>query len=175
VKRSGSTLALTVVVAGCMVLASKDHVRFNLTDSMPLGVWLVGRTGGELKRGDVVTVCLPTDTASAAFQSGYIGVGLCADSYEPILKPIGAVAGDVVTVSSTGLAVNGVAVPNTVARQADTTGRLMNPVPPGEYRVEPGTVWIIAPRHELSFDSRYFGPVSVSAVTGMASPLLTSN
>jgi conjugative transfer signal peptidase TraF len=173
-KRGKTTLVLAAVVAGCMVLAVKDHVRFNLTDSMPLGVWLVTPIPVELKRGDIVTVCLPTTSASAAFRNGYIGTGLCADRYEPILKPIGAVFGDVVTVSPTGLAVNGDIVPNTAAQQTDTTGRPMNPIPPGEYRVQPGTVWIVAPRHALSFDSRYFGPVAVSAITGAASPLIVS-
>lgn len=171
-RRRSSTLFLTAAVAGCMIYVAQDHVRFNVTDSMPLGLWLVSGQSGELRRGDAVTVCLPTDTAQAAYRNGYIGMGRCVDGYEPILKPIGAVAGDVVTVSSTGLAVNGEAMPNTVAKQSDTLGRLMNPVPPGEYRVEVGTVWIIAPRNELSFDSRYFGPITLSAVTGTASPLI---
>lgn len=167
-------LVLTAAIAGTMILGAKEHVRLNFTNSMPLGVWLVTKISGEPKRGDIVTLCLPTNTADAAYQNGYIGMGSCKDNYEPILKPIGAVAGDVVTVRETGLAVNGVALANTAAKRADTSGRLMTFVPPGEYRVESETVWIIAPRSELSFDSRYFGPVALSTITGAASPLLVT-
>lgn len=173
-KRGSLSFFMTVAIAGGMVLVAKDNLRINITSSMPLGVWMISEATKPLDRGSTVIVCLPTETASAAFQNGYIGWGACADQYEPLLKPIGAVGGDVVTVSSTGLAVNGVAMPNTAAKSVDTLGRVMETVPPGQYTVAPGTVWIIATRDELSFDSRYFGPLDVSAVTGTARPLIVT-
>lgn len=83
----------------------------------------------------------------------------CGDGYAPLLKPIAARAGDTVTLSEAGVAVNGKLLPNSKQYPKDGIGRPMPLVPLGTYTVNPGTVWVISSYNRFSFDSRYFGPV----------------
>jgi type IV secretory pathway protease TraF len=39
--------------------------------------------------------------------------------------------------------------------------------------VQPGHVWLAGSGHDRSWDSRYFGPVPVAGVRGVARPILT--
>jgi conjugative transfer signal peptidase TraF len=165
-------LAITALVVGAAMLVATDHVRLNLSDSMPLGFWWI-TAGQEPGRGDVVTVCLPGDAGTIARQHGYIGAGECAGDHEALLKPIVAMAGDVVTVTTEGLVVNGEFLPNSALLESDRAGRGMDIMALGTHIVAPHTFWIIATRDPRSFDSRYFGPLHVSTVQGTATPLLT--
>jgi type IV secretory pathway protease TraF len=38
--------------------------------------------------------------------------------------------------------------------------------------VAKGEVWVISSYNRLSFDGRYFGPVAISRVEGLAQPLI---
>ena len=75
------------------------------------------------------------------------------------MKPVVASAGDIVEVSSRGITVNGVLLPNTAPKTKDSKGRPMQPWPSGQYRVSAGFVWVASSYNPWSFDSRYFGPI----------------
>jgi type IV secretion system protein VirB1 len=160
------------------VLASADvaGLRFNLTPSMPRGLWQVVMHKTPLRRGEVVTLC-PPDTAPIRLGAarGYIPAGRCPGGYEPLVKPIAATAGDRVTVSAAGVTVNGQTVPGTVPLAHDSAGRVLPPFPAGAYPVPQGDVWLLSGHDPRSFDSRYFGPVPAANVLGLARPVWVAN
>jgi len=121
-------------------------LRLNITDSLPLGLWKIEPIT-HIERG-----------THAFFHS---------DEGRKLLKPISAVAGDIVQIrSGHPVTVNGREIPNTEA-QPDK-----EPWPDGTYTVKPGEVWLFSSYNIKSYDSRYFGPVSVSTIQGEAIPLL---
>lgn len=141
-------------------------LRVNASHSMPVGVWVIGPPT-EIVRGEAVVVCAGEPEAAR-----YVGPGGCPNGLEPLVKPVAAVAGDVVIVTAHGVAVNGEAIENTAPLIRDDAGRALHPVPEGIYAVESGNVWLLSSHDVRSFDSRYFGPVPVSAVLAVARPLL---
>ena len=83
-----------------------------------------------------------------------------------------AVAGDDVSVSPFGIAVNGRMVESTALLPEDTAGRPL--VAAQGHRVASGEVWVASAHDRRSFDSRYFGPVPLTNVRGLAVPVLVS-
>jgi type IV secretory pathway protease TraF len=86
-------------------------------------------------------------------------------------KVVLAGGGDVVAVGEAGLAVNGRPVAASRALRCDSAGRPLAPHAPGRFQVAAGEVWLFAPYHPRSYDSRYFGPVAAAAVRGWLVPL----
>ena len=78
-----------------------------------------------------------------------------------------------VELSARGISVNGVLLPNTAPLSKDTKGRPLEAWPFGRYPVTPGTVWVASSYHPRSFDSRYFGPISTSAIRHRLKTFLT--
>lgn len=72
-----------------------------------------------------------------------------------------------------GISVNGALVPTSKAQANDTGGRSLQGVEHGTYEVHPGQVWVIGPHQRLSFDSRYYGPLSEENIHRTARPWLT--
>lgn len=142
-------------------------VRINLSPSLPVGLYITSAAGR------LVEFCPAEPFASLSLLRGYRDRGACADGGAPLLKPVVAVAGDEVALSPAGLAVNGGRIPNTVPMGTDTKGRQLRHGPFGRFRVAPGTVWVASAYNARSFDSRYFGPVPLSAIRGRVRPLLT--
>ena len=70
-----------------------------------------------------------------------------------------------VTTIYPNVTVNGVALPNTAAMPA------LPGWPAGRYIVQPGEVWLFSSYSAGSFDSRYFGPVVLASVRGIARPV----
>ena len=83
----------------------------------------------------------------------------CPDHFAPLLKPIAARSGDIVTVTKDGISVNGKALSKTRSYPYDGQHRPMNPWPEGTYTVSPGMIWVLSAYNPASFDSRYFGPI----------------
>lgn len=163
------------LLAGTLVTARLAGLRVNNTASMPRGLWQVSTVNAPLRRGEVVAVCLP-DTAPIreAAARGYLPAGNCAGGYEPLVKPVAAVAGDLVTVTPQGVVVDGQPVENTAQLVRDSAGRPLRPIPAGAYPVTQGQVWLLSGHDPRSFDSRYFGPVPATDVQGVARPLWVS-
>lgn len=86
----------------------------------------------------------------------------------PLLKRVGAVAPQHVCIVAGQVSIDG--VPAAAALPADRLGR---PLPSLQLcrRLEPGELFLLSVTNPASFDSRYFGPVSASAVIGVAHPV----
>jgi type IV secretory pathway protease TraF len=105
------------------------------------------------------------------YRTGIPPRGTCGDGAAPLLKPIIAKPGDVVEVSYLGLSVNGTLLPNTAPLATDTKGLWKR----GRQDVmlwHPKPLWVASPFHRCSFDSRYFGPVSTTAIRHRLKALL---
>lgn len=167
------------IIAGLLLagigLTAPNFLLYNPTNSMPVGMWFIHPVMNRLSHGDVVSLCLPDNVGELAEDRGYIGSGDCIGNRLALLKPVAAIGGDTVEVSIEGISVNGQLITYSAAMTADAAGRPLNPVPAGRYSVELGTVWLVSSHDPRSFDSRYFGPVSLSSVRGIAYPLWTED
>jgi conjugative transfer signal peptidase TraF len=165
-------LCLTALAAATFIAVSwHENVRLNLSGSMPIGFWRVATLGRAPERGQVVSICLPPAEATFALARGYIGGGECALNAAPLLKPVVAVAGDLVDISPFGIVVNGQEIEGTALRPADSAGRTLSAVQTGTYLVAPGSIWLASAHDPRSFDSRYFGAVPIANVRGVAAPV----
>lgn len=163
-------------LAGAIALLAAGRLaglRLNLTASLPVGVYVTAT--GAPARGALVLVCLPPEVAALARARGYVPHGgTCPGDVVPIGKRVLAVAGDTVAVTPTGLFVNGAPVPNSQALAADRKGRPLPALAVGRYPVGQDELWVLSSYSRLSFDSRYFGAVRVSAVRARLLPLWTA-
>jgi conjugative transfer signal peptidase TraF len=158
------------IVTAMLALVLWSGLRFNITSSIPLGVYRVVGDTALARRGDVVLACLPESVARLAHDRGYVPRGgPCPERLVPVGKLIMALAGDTVVVSSDGLHVNGQLVQNSRALVRDAVGRELRGIPSGRYPVSSGEVWLIgtSPR---SFDCRYIGPVPIRNVIARLAP-----
>lgn len=160
------------VIGAAITAANYAGLRLNFTDSAPHGLWLVQTAeAASIKRGELVEVCPPAlPVVRLMAERHYLTAGNCDDTgLTPLLKPVSAVAGDAIQLEpGQPVTVNGVALPNTAAMPAVPSW------PAGRYIVQPGQVWLFSTYSAGSFDSRYFGPVELASVRGIAQPLAIS-
>jgi conjugative transfer signal peptidase TraF len=170
--RSAALLIAAAAAQFGMALAVMAGLRVNTTASMPSGLWRISPIQGAVARGSVVSLCPPDDDFfRLARWRGYIGAGKCPGGYEPLLKPVAAIAGDIVLATTAGIAVNGISVADSAALSRDSAGRPLQPMPPGIYHVRARELWLLSGHNPRSFDSRYFGVVPAANIEGIARPL----
>jgi conjugative transfer signal peptidase TraF len=161
--------------AGCCVAGVVGY-RLNATTSLPPGLWRIDALPGALVRSQIVSVCPSSASAYLiGMKRGYLRAGTCPSGLEPLFKPVAAVGGDIVDFSAEGMRVNGSLLPKTAPIVADGEGRPMPLMPFGRYAVGADEVWLVSTYNRWSFDSRYFGPVALSAVQGTATPVLVED
>ena len=149
-------------VAPCRT-QNRVHVVYNPSDSVPRG-WYRIEAAGRLRADAIVLTRLPEDVAALAAQRGYLPAGVA------LLKRVGAAASQHVCVRGSVVSVDGVHVAD--ARLTDGRGRALQ-----AWRqcrtLSDGELFLLSSTNPASFDSRYFGPVTVAAVIGEARPLWT--
>ena len=141
------------------------RLTYNPSDSVAVGWYRVdprGHGAASLLVGSIVLTRLPADAAALSAQRGYLPARI------PLLKRVGAVAPQEVCVFGALVWIDG--VPVAAVRSADRLGR---PLPswPQCRRLQAGEIFLLSTTNPASFDSRYFGPVSTSAVIGVAHPV----
>lgn len=145
------------------------RLTYNPSDSVAVGWYRIEpfdpRTASlprPLSVDSIVLVPLPDRAAMLAAQRGYLPTRV------PLLKRVGAVAPQHVCMVAGQVRIDG--VPAAASLPADRLGR---PLPSLQLcrRLEPGELFLLSVTNPASFDSRYFGPVSASAVIGVAHPV----
>jgi conjugative transfer signal peptidase TraF len=161
-----SVAALLWLATAC---ADRAGFRINHTPSLPVGLWRITPLQSPLARGEIVRFC-PPDTAimREARARGFLGRGRCAGDFEPMLKPVIAVAGDIIRLRPEGIEVNGLQIADSRRLQVDGAGRLIPGIPVGRYIVGADEFWALSIWNASSFDSRYFGAVPRANVVGKA-------
>jgi conjugative transfer signal peptidase TraF len=161
-------LGLTLVGGVC--LAAYCGLRWNATDSVPIGLYRLT----DAAHGSYISFCLTGPYGVLANDRGYRERSIaCPDGFAPLVKPIVARTGDVVTVSHWGISVNGTLLKSSIAAKQDGRGRSLSAMSDGTYQVAPGTIWVISTYNPMSYDSRYFGPISLPRIISYARPAWT--
>ena len=172
-QRSSALVTLFVATGLLIVLFAAGWIgglRINTTPSEPLGLWRIVPLTRSVLPGETVFVCPPENTAMrVARQRGYLRPGLCPGGFGPLIKTVIAVAGQRVDVTDR-VAIDGVPIPGSRIIKKDAQGRSLRPDQSG--MVRPGEVYLHSD-FMGSWDSRYFGPVPVSGVLGLAQEVLT--
>lgn len=149
-----------------MSVHERVSVVYNPTDSVPRGWYRVSSitNAASLHVGSIVLARLPADVTAFAGQRGYLPSGV------PILKRIGAVAPQSVCVREQAVVIDGA-----VAATARTHDGARRPLRAWQQcrPLAVGELFLLSDTNPASFDSRYFGPIAVSAVLGIARPLWT--
>jgi conjugative transfer signal peptidase TraF len=158
--------------AALILCAHSAGLRVNESPSLPIGIWHISPLVGTLRRGDIVSFCPPdTPVFREAWRRGYVGAGHCEGGYEPLLKPVAAIAGDRVSGTDDGISINGRLIAGSKSLNRDGLGRTLTSPGAHDVVVAKGEVWVISSYNPLSFESRYFGPVPISSIEGLAHPL----
>ena len=162
---------LAAIVSALVAAADRLGYRFNETPSVPVGIWRVLPANGPLRRGQIVSVCPPpTPIFLDAKARGYLSTGSCPGGLEPMLKPIAALESDVVEQTSDGIRVNGELLLHSIAFAADRQGRPLPKLIGMRLVISKAEIFLVS-GHERSFDGRYFGPLPLSAIRGVAAPI----
>lgn len=172
-QRKAAVIAAVAAAGGLALALIAGYgvgVRVNLTPSLPMGFY---RLAVPDERAELVTFCGPAMAGHSLHERGYTSWGTCPDGGAPLMKPIVARPGDVVTVTAAGLAVNGKALPNTAPMPRDAKGRALPAYPAGSYTVGAGDYWVASTYNPGSLDSRYFGPIRAELVTSHLVALAT--
>ncbi len=145
------------------VHTSVARIVYNPSDSVPPGWYRIGPPYS-LHVDSIVLARLPADASALAAQRGYLPLHI------PLLKRIGAMSPQQVCIENHIVRIDGVSVAG--VHRADGRGR---PLSAWQHcrRLHDGELFLLSATNPSSFDSRYFGPVAVSAVIGSAQPLWT--
>ena len=143
--------------------------RVNLTPSEPLGLWRIVPMNRPVESGDLVFVCPPvTAFFHNALERGYLRRGLCPGGFAPLIKSVVATSGQHIRIGAR-VVVDGTPVANSTVRASDGKGRSVTPFPGG---IVPSGFIFLHSSFASSYDSRYFGPVPVGGLLGLARPVL---
>jgi conjugative transfer signal peptidase TraF len=175
--RLAAIVAPVVVVTATTAIAfERFDLRIALTDSAtPAGIYQM-RPLSSLSRGELVAACLPSGIARFAISRDYLSVSPiseCQERAAPIGKLVLALPGDEIEITPDFVSINGQRFAHSATVPNDSNGRRLPRVSAGEYRVQAGSAWLFGFNDANSFDSRYYGPLPLSAIKSVAVPLLT--
>lgn len=170
--RPHAVVLVSAAAGGLLAVAGTcwfGGLRINLTPSEPLGLWRIVTMNRPVARGDLVFIC-PPETAlfDAALERGYLRRGLCPGDFAPLIKTVVALPGQRVEIGA-HVAVDGSPLDRSAVRKSDGKGRAIDAFPGGV--VPPGFIFLHS-SFGSSYDSRYFGPVPMEGLLGLARPVL---
>jgi conjugative transfer signal peptidase TraF len=162
--------SVSLFTLGFIVLLGGAGFRVNLTPSEPLGLWRIVEPDRPILVGDLIFICPPaTDAMREARARGYLRFGLCAGHVAPLIKTVVATSGQVIEIHD-NVRVAGRPLPHSRVARTDGQGRQMVHYDGGI--VPPGAVFLYS-EFRGSFDSRYFGPLPMDGILGLAQEVWT--
>lgn len=164
---------IAITISSAIVFLWIIGFRLNPTLSLPLGLYRL--TDAPIRIGMPAFFCLELDEyINLAADRGYAGFGSCPGGLRPLGKEIYGLPGDRIDIDHGQIRINGRLLPGSAVKDRDRQGRAM-PVPwlrPGV--IPEGKALMLSLHHAGSFDSRYFGLVSLAALR-LVEPVFTWN
>lgn len=135
---------------------------YNTNQSAPKGFYLISNSA-ELEKGQYVILSIPENAVPIIQGRAWF------KSEIPLLKKIGALPGDVVTISDEGLFINYIYI-----GPVFITDRQGLPLPQirKTFTIKENEFLPIS-TYERSFDGRYFGPISLNSIKNKVTPIWT--
>lgn len=151
-------------------LAIFDHFRISWSsDSMPRGIYKeVNRLPA---KGEIAASCLTYEVAQHGLERGFFIKGHCDTGIQPIIKPIQAIEGDIVSIEEGEISINGQIVQGFKVHSKDSLGRPIKRFYQGEQKLKKGEFWLMSNYKDNSYDSRYFGAVPINYIV---EPIITT-
>jgi conjugative transfer signal peptidase TraF len=171
-RRAARIILMAALVAILAIgTAIAGGYRINVTPSEPLGLWRIVPLYRPAAVNDLVFICPPETAAMRAARArGYLRSGSCpGGGVAPLIKTVIAVAGQHVEIG-VSVSVDGRGVSSSSLALRDGKGRPLTPFPSGI--LPPGYVFLHS-AFPGSYDSRYFGPVPISGILGLAQEVFT--
>jgi len=159
------TLTAAATALAALTVGPKPVPRlvWNASESVPMGLYGL-QPARRLIVTDLVVVFPPEPLATFLADGGYLPRGV------PLIKRVLALPEQMVCRNDLAITVNGIEMG--AARERDRRGRPL-PVWQGCRVVSEGEVFLMNWDEPASLDSRYFGPLPLTAVVGRATPLWT--
>ncbi len=154
-------LGTGLILIALNLLVGERMLVYNNSPSVPIGLYR-RQPGAKIRVGGLVDFPIPE--AAKDYVAGR--AGRLGDWH--ILKPVVAVAGDHVCTESDDLSINGKRLGPII--EHDSRGNLV-PVWRDCRRLVEGELFVFSTRIERSFDSRVYGPIQATDVTGVYAPL----
>ena len=165
-----------LAISACLAIGwlSGYSLAINSSPSMPRGMYALKPLQPPAP-GQVVSACIPPVHAGVYATRGYMPPSpACPSGLAAVLKPVVATEGDTVAISADGVHVNGVLLNNSRVAPTDRQGLPMTHLALGWQRqLGPGEVFLLATHIERSLDSRYYGPLTLADLRGIAAPVIT--
>jgi conjugative transfer signal peptidase TraF len=159
------TYFLTLVVVIASFFHHTPRLMWNGSASAPIGLyWL--QAPDMIKVGDLVADRAPTQLARYMSARRYLPLNI------PLLKYVGAIAGQTVCRHGLAVAVDGHTIATALA--TDHAKRPLS-VWLGCHVLKAGEIFLLNPNSAESFDGRYFGVTTLTSVTARAKPLWTKS
>jgi conjugative transfer signal peptidase TraF len=144
--------------------------RLNVTQSYPVGLWQIEALQRQPAVGDIIFICPPAVPAFRLAQSrGYLPRGLCPGGSGPMIKSVAALAGQQIEITG-HVRIDDRFLDHSEVLRADAKGRKLPIFGGGAVPV--GHVFLHS-KSRGSYDSRYFGPLPVDGILGLARPVFT--
>ncbi|VTU46121.1 conjugal transfer peptidase TraF (plasmid) [Variovorax sp. SRS16] len=161
-----TALFLFALAIGCA------GARLNTTPSIPIGLYW--RTTASVERGAYVMFCPPAGASfSQVKDRGYVGPGFCPGGYGYLMKRVLAAGTDRISVRLDGVRVNGALLPLSAPLLADKAGRPLAHFQAFNRTLGAQEVLPMSDVNPLSYDGRYFGPITRSQIEAVIVPVLT--
>ena len=158
------TMSIAIVVhAFPLCMKPAPRLLWNASESVPVGLYSV-EAGDQLAVTNLVVAMPPNSLATFLAERGYVPLGV------PLIKRILALCGQSVCRNELVISVDGIGMGKALAH--DRQGRPL-PVWQGCQVMAEGEVFLMNWDEPASFDGRYFGPIPLRAIIGLATPLWT--
>ncbi|MGC9216971.1 conjugative transfer signal peptidase TraF [Acidithiobacillus sp.] len=156
-KRASLLAGVSLVVVAPLSALALAHVSLNTTPCMPLGFYQAVAQK-PLAVGQTWTVCVPQTWTVYGLHRGYLHPGsACPGGSQALLKKIAALPGQTVTVTKTGVRIDGHLWPMSAPLTRDTAGRpLISDY--DVHQIPAGYVWVMGLSPQ-AWDSRYYGAI----------------
>jgi len=166
-------ILILLTLAALWLFARYTGLTINDSASMPIGLYIKTNNAptAQIKRGDIVSLCLAKPYKMLGLQKFYIEKGRACKGAVALIKSVLAVPGDTVLLTNEFVRVNETTY-SYHTKHVDSYGKALAVYPRGLYRNITG-FFVIGTNSPNSWDSRYFGFIQPTQVIAILRPIIT--